>query len=115
MDSAGRVSFIAVPAGPTLHRLVREEPRADHRAGEPGLASEGPPQYALYVISDLAAYRRLREAEDLEALRSLTVEQAIAIGEDLLTSELMDLAEFPDDDHPQSLAIRLGLSQSWSP
>jgi hypothetical protein len=39
----------------------------------------------------------------------MTVEESIAIGEALLTSDLMRLAQFPDDDHPRSLAIALGL------
>jgi hypothetical protein len=36
--------------------------------------------------------------------------ESIAIGEALLTSEIMLLAEFSDDDHPQSLAVSLGIS-----
>ena len=39
----------------------------------------------------------------------MTAEESIAIGEALLTSDLMRLAQFPDDDHPRSLAIALGL------
>jgi hypothetical protein len=39
----------------------------------------------------------------------MTAEDSIAIGEALLTSDLMRLAQFPDDDHPCSLAIALGL------
>jgi hypothetical protein len=61
------------------------------------------------MISEPARYAALCEKEELDALRSLSVEDAIAIGEALLTSELMDLAEFPDDDHPLSLARRLGV------
>ena len=39
----------------------------------------------------------------------MTAEDSIAIGEALLTSDVMRLAEFPDDDHPLSLAIALGI------
>ncbi len=47
-----------------------------------------------------------------EALRAMTVEQSIAVGEALLTSELMDLAVFPDDDHPMSLARSLRIPEA---
>jgi hypothetical protein len=40
----------------------------------------------------------------------MSVEESIAIGEALLTSDVMRLAEFPDDDHPLSLAIALGVT-----
>jgi hypothetical protein len=36
----------------------------------------------------------------------------IAIGEALLTSEIMRLAEFPAEDHPRSLALALGIAPS---
>lgn len=39
----------------------------------------------------------------------MTVDESIAIGEALLTSEIMRLAEFPADDHPRSLALALGI------
>jgi hypothetical protein len=39
----------------------------------------------------------------------MTPEESIALGEALLTSEIMDVAEFPDDDHPLCLAISLGI------
>ena len=42
----------------------------------------------------------------------MTIEESIALGEALLTSEIMDLAEFPDDDQPMSLAISLGIKPS---
>jgi hypothetical protein len=63
------------------------------------------------VIKNPAAYRRQSEAEDREALARLSVEDSIAIGEALLTSDLMRLAEFPDDDQPRSLAISLGIER----
>jgi hypothetical protein len=40
----------------------------------------------------------------------MTVAESIAIGEALLTSEIMTIATFSDDDHPVSLAISLGIS-----
>lgn len=39
----------------------------------------------------------------------MTAAESIAVGEALLTSEIMRLAVFPDDDQPRSLAIALGL------
>ena len=61
------------------------------------------------VVTDLEAYQRLSEEERWEALRRMTCEESIAIGEALLTSEIMDIAEFPDDDHPICLAMALGI------
>lgn len=54
-------------------------------------------------------YRRDAEFERWEALRRMTPQESIALGEALLTSEIMRVAEFPDDDHPRSLAIALGI------
>jgi hypothetical protein len=62
------------------------------------------------MVIDPDTYRRLSERERDEALEGMTMEESLAIGEALLTSEIMSLAEFPDDDHPQSLAISLGIS-----
>jgi hypothetical protein len=59
------------------------------------------------MIKDREAYRRLCERERWDALRAMTVEQSIAVGEALLTSELMELAEPRHDDHPMSLARSL--------
>lgn len=61
------------------------------------------------MITNAQAHARQSEKERWEALRLLSVEDSIAIGEALLTSELMRLAEFPDDDRPVSLAIALRL------
>jgi hypothetical protein len=61
------------------------------------------------MIRNPQAYARQSEQERWEALRCMSVEESIAIGEALLTSDLMRLAQFPDDDHPCSLAIALGL------
>jgi len=62
------------------------------------------------MITDPDAYDRLCESERAAALRAATAEETIAIGEALLTSELMDLAVFSDDDDPMSLTIALGVS-----
>lgn len=61
------------------------------------------------LIKDLEAYERLCEQERLEALRAMSVDESIAVLEALLTSELMDIAVFPDDDRPMSLARSLGI------
>lgn len=44
-----------------------------------------------------------------ETLRRMTAAESIAVGEALLTSDIMRVAEFPDDDQPMSLAIALGI------
>ena len=62
-----------------------------------------------FVIKNPRAYAQQSEQERWESLRCMSVQDSIAIGEALLTSELMRLAEFPDDDRPRSLAIVLGL------
>ena len=61
------------------------------------------------MIKNPETYRRQSEAERWEALRQMSAEESIALGEALLCSEIMRLAEFPDDDHAQSLAIGLGI------
>ena len=62
------------------------------------------------MIRNPKDYQRQEEQERFEALRRLTVDESIAIGEALLTSDLMELAEFPADDHPRSLALALGIA-----
>jgi len=62
------------------------------------------------MITDPEQYRRLPEADRWEALERMTPEESIELGEALLTSEIMDLAEFPDDDRPVCLAVSLGLT-----
>jgi hypothetical protein len=61
------------------------------------------------MIKNPQAYARHSEEERWEALGRMSVKDSIAIGEALLTSDVMRLAEFPDDDRPVSLAIALGL------
>jgi hypothetical protein len=62
------------------------------------------------MIKDREAYARLCEHEQRDVLRAMTFDASIAVLEALLTSELMDIAVFPDDDHPLSLARSLGIS-----
>jgi hypothetical protein len=61
------------------------------------------------MIKDRDAYARLRENEHWDALRAMSLDESIAVLEALLTSELMDIAVFPDDDQPVSLARSLGI------
>lgn len=62
------------------------------------------------MIRNREAFAHQAEQSRWDALRQMSAEDSIAIGEALLTSEIMTLAEFPDDDHPQSLAISLGIA-----
>ncbi len=66
--------------------------------------------YAERMIKDPEAYARLCDREQWDALRAMTIDASIAVMEALLTSELMDIAVFADDDHPMSLARSLGIS-----
>jgi hypothetical protein len=61
------------------------------------------------VIKDPVAYARLCENEHWDELRERSIDESIAVLEALLTSELMDVAVFADDDHPMSLARSLGI------
>jgi hypothetical protein len=64
------------------------------------------------MITDRDAYRRLCERERWDALRVMSEDESIAVGEALLTSELMDVAVFSDDDHPLSLARSLRIPEA---
>ena len=66
-------------------------------------------RYNSVMIKNLGAYARQSDEDHLSALKQMTAEDSIAIGEAHLTSDVMRLAEFPDDDHPLSLAIALGI------
>jgi hypothetical protein len=61
------------------------------------------------MIRNEDEFRREAEFDRWESLRRMSPEESIALGEALLTSEMMNMAEFPDDDHPRSLAIALGI------
>lgn len=64
------------------------------------------------MITDRTTYRLLDASDEDETLRRMTAKESIAIGEAILTSELMTLAEFPVADRPQSLALALGIPPS---
>ncbi|MBN1609315.1 MAG: hypothetical protein JW940_21975 [Polyangiaceae bacterium] len=61
------------------------------------------------MVKNLDAHGQLNERERWQALAQMSVAESIAVGEALLTSELLDFAVFPDDDHPVSLARALGI------
>jgi hypothetical protein len=62
------------------------------------------------MIRNPELYRQQAEQERWEALRRMTVDESIAIGEALLTSEIMRFAQFPADDRPRNLASALGIA-----
>ena len=67
--------------------------------------------YPRLVIRDVDAYRKLDEREHWSRLEQMSIDESLAVGEALLTSELMDLAVFADDDHPVCLSsARVGHS-----
>ena len=61
------------------------------------------------MIRDVDAHSKLDERQHWRTLEQMSIDESIAVGEALLTSELMDLAVFADDDHPLSLARALGI------
>ncbi|NDC64259.1 MAG: hypothetical protein EBZ59_09825 [Planctomycetia bacterium] len=61
------------------------------------------------MISNAETYQRRDEIERSQALQGMSVADSIAVGEALLTSEIMRQAVFTDDDRPRSLAIALGI------
>lgn len=61
------------------------------------------------MIRNEKQYRRDAEFDRWAALRRMTPEESIAVGEALLTSEITGVAAFSDDDQPCSLAIALGI------
>lgn len=63
------------------------------------------------MVKDSRAYRELCEKERWKALAGMSIADSIAIGEALLTSEIMNMAVFPDDDHPMSLARAVGIGR----
>jgi hypothetical protein len=62
------------------------------------------------MIRNAGLFAEQAERDRWDRLRQMTASESIAIGEALLTSELMLLAEFADDDRPLSLARSLGIS-----
>jgi hypothetical protein len=67
------------------------------------------------MITNAKAYRELCEDERWEKLRKMSPEESLSVAEALLTSEIMEIAEFPDDDRPVSLAIALGIRRALDP
>jgi len=62
------------------------------------------------MIRNAGLFTEQAERDRWDRLQRMSAVESIAIGEALLTSELMLLAEFSDDDHPQNLAVSLGIS-----
>ncbi|MBM4021621.1 MAG: hypothetical protein FJ284_05140 [Planctomycetes bacterium] len=62
------------------------------------------------MIKDLEAYRRQSDRDRWESLARMTPEESIAVGEAVLTSEIMRLAVFPDDVQPRSVAVAPGIT-----
>ena len=96
-------AVLAVAGDEAFRHAAIQADRHEARGGLPVA------RYNRAMIRNPQAYARQSEDEDRAALRAMTAEESIAIGEALLTSDLMRLAQFPDDDHPRSLAIALGL------
>lgn len=68
--------------------------------------------YHSAVIRNYDAYRRLREEDRWRRLSEMSADDSIAVGEALLTSEIMDRFEFSDDGRPMNFARSLGLRSS---
>jgi hypothetical protein len=66
------------------------------------------------MITNAGVYRSRDDAERLQALRNMTPEESIAVGEALLTSEIMEHADFADDDRPMCLAVALGIRRRYA-
>jgi hypothetical protein len=58
------------------------------------------------VIRDRRRYAELRDAEQLSELRALSIEAAIALGEDLLRSDVMRFVR-PSEARPVCLRVAL--------
>jgi hypothetical protein len=61
------------------------------------------------MIKDPETYRHQSEGARWQALRRMTAEESIALGEALLTSELMQYADLSPRDRPINLAVALGI------
>lgn len=72
-----------------------------------------PSGYNSAMIKNLEIYRRRAEAQRWGALRSMSAEESIAIGEALLTSEILKLAWTGNRRRPKCLAVALGIRQRW--
>jgi hypothetical protein len=65
--------------------------------------------YAARVIRNPHRLAHHEERAPGADLRRMTMEESIALGEALLTSEVMSGLVFPDDDRPVTLARALGI------
>jgi len=65
------------------------------------------------MLTNPEKYRKLSARARWKLLSEMTLEESIALGEALLTSEIMDLADFSEEDHPLCLAISLGVSPRY--
>jgi hypothetical protein len=61
------------------------------------------------MIKNIDRYRRRSERQRWKALQEMSPEESIALGEALLTSEIMALADFRRRRRPKSLAASLGI------
>ena len=66
------------------------------------------------MITDRRAYERWCEAERWERLRRMSIEESIALGEALLTSDVMEHVT-ATTDVPCSVAIALGITARCAP
>lgn len=62
------------------------------------------------MIRDTKTYTQTRDAEYWAELSRMSIDESIRLGEELLTSEAMEIQVFADDDHPVSLARSLGIA-----
>ena len=63
------------------------------------------------MIRNIKEYEDIREAEYWRELSHMSIDDSIRLGEELLTSEELDVRAFTDDDHPMSLARSLGIER----
>lgn len=63
------------------------------------------------MIKNPKVYRKRSEKQRWDALSRLRIDETLAIGEALLTSEIMKIARFRKRRRPMSLAIALGIEQ----
>ena len=61
------------------------------------------------MIKNPKIYRKHSEKQRWDELRRLRIEDTLAIGEALLTSEIMKSARFRKRHRPRNLAIALGI------
>ena len=67
------------------------------------------------MIKNSKLYRKLAEKRRWEALQKMSAEESLALGEALLTSQLMTLAKFPRPRRPKCLAVSLGIRKRFRP